>query len=101
MASYFITGSAKGLGLSMATELAREHRSEVSYIFASARRKSSQLSDLINKNPGRVIFVQLDVTDSIGCEKAANKVRAVVGENGLDFLINNAAMNPRDRADRM
>jgi NAD(P)-dependent dehydrogenase (short-subunit alcohol dehydrogenase family) len=85
----------------MVTELAQEPRSRVSYIFASARKKSTGLTEVIDKYPGRVIFIQLDVTDSIGCEKAANKVRQVVGHVGLDFLINNAAANPRDRADRM
>jgi NAD(P)-dependent dehydrogenase (short-subunit alcohol dehydrogenase family) len=85
----------------MVTELAKAPRSEVSYIFASARRKNTHLSELVDRNPGRVVFVQLDVTDSIGCEKAANKVRQVVGDAGLDVLINNAAANPRDKADRM
>jgi NAD(P)-dependent dehydrogenase (short-subunit alcohol dehydrogenase family) len=56
---------------------------------------------VVDAYPGRVIFIQLDVTDNIGCEKAANKVRQVVGDAGLDVLINNAAANPRDRADRM
>lgn len=85
----------------MVTELAQEPRSQVSYVFASARKKSTGLTEIIDKYPGRVIFIQLDVTDSIGCEKAANKVRQVVGHAGLDILINNAAANPRDRADRM
>jgi NAD(P)-dependent dehydrogenase (short-subunit alcohol dehydrogenase family) len=101
MASYFVTGSSRGLGLSMVTELASQPRSRVSYIFASARKRSSGLAEITDKYPGRVIFIQLDVTDSVGCEKAANKVRQVVGCAGLDYLINNAAANPRDRADRM
>ena len=101
MSSYFITGSSRGLGLSMVGELAASSRAEASYIFASARKKSTALSAVIDKYPGRVIFIQLDVTDNIGCEKAANKAKAVVGDRGLDFLINNAAANPRDRADRM
>lgn len=85
----------------MVTELAKEPRSRVSYIFASARRKSTYLTDILDRYPGRVVFIQLDVTDSIGCEKAANKVRQVVDNAGLDILINNAAANPQDRADRM
>jgi NAD(P)-dependent dehydrogenase (short-subunit alcohol dehydrogenase family) len=101
MSSYFITGSSRGLGLSMIQHLANQQRSEVSYVFASARKQSLELLDVVNKYPGHVIFVKLDVTDSIGCEKAANKVRAIVGEAGLDILVNNAAVNPRDSADRM
>lgn len=85
----------------MVTELSESPRSKASYIFASARRKSATLAALVDRHPGRVIFIQLDVTDSIGCEKAANKIRAVVSNRGLDFLINNAAANPRDNAERM
>jgi NAD(P)-dependent dehydrogenase (short-subunit alcohol dehydrogenase family) len=85
----------------MVTELTSAPRTEVSYIFASARKRTTQLSDLMESCPGRVVFIQLDVTDIIGCEKAANKVRLLVGDAGLDVLINNAATNPRDTADRM
>jgi NAD(P)-dependent dehydrogenase (short-subunit alcohol dehydrogenase family) len=85
----------------MVTELAQAPRSEVRHIFASARKQTPELKKIARANPGRVVFIKLDVTDSIGGQKAHNKVKAIVGTAGLDVLINNAAANPRDRADRM
>lgn len=41
------------------------------------------------------------MTDNVSCEKAAAKVQRVVGDNGLDVVINNAAANPREDPHRM
>jgi NAD(P)-dependent dehydrogenase (short-subunit alcohol dehydrogenase family) len=101
MSSYFLTGSSSGLGLAIVTQLASLPKLKVSYIFATARTKSLALSNLCDQHPGRVIFISLDVTDNVSCEKAASKVQQIVGEKGLDVLINNAGVNPRDDAERM
>ncbi|TID26679.1 putative short chain oxidoreductase [Venturia nashicola] len=101
MSSYFLTGSSSGLGLAMATRLADLPSFKVSHIFATARTKSPALSKLCNQYPNRVLFISLDVTDDVSCEKAAAKVQMVVGDNGLDVVINNAAANPREDTYRM
>jgi NAD(P)-dependent dehydrogenase (short-subunit alcohol dehydrogenase family) len=101
MSSYFLTGCSSGLGLALATQLASLPCLEISYIFATARKESAALSALCTQHPGRVIFISLDVTDDIACQKAANKVQQIVGEEGLDVLINNAGINPRENAKKM
>lgn len=101
MSSYFLTGCSSGLGLAMATQLAEIPSFRVSHIFATARTKCPALSRLCNKYPDRIIFIPLDVTDNVSCKKAAIKVKQVVGEKGLDVLINNAAANPRKDAEMM
>lgn len=101
MSSYFLTGSSSGLGLAMATQLADLPSFKVSHIFATARTKSPALSKLCDQYPNRVTFISLDVTDNVSCEKAAAKVQRVVGDNGLDVVINNAAANPREDPHRM
>lgn len=101
MSSYLLTGSSSGLGLLMATQLASLPPTEISHIFATARRNTPALLALCTQYPGRVIYLHLDVTNDISCSKAAIKVGQIVGEKGLDVLINNAAANPRDDAERM
>lgn len=85
----------------MATQLADLPSFKVSHIFATARTKSPALSKLCDQYPNRVTFISLDVTDNVSCEKAAAKVQRVVGDNGLDVVINNAAANPREDPHRM
>ncbi|QDS70776.1 hypothetical protein FKW77_004054 [Venturia effusa] len=101
MSSYFLTGSSSGLGLAMATQLADLPSFKVSHIFATARTKTPALSQLCSQHPDRVTFISLDVTDSVSCGKAAAKVQKVVGDGGLDVVINNAAANPRKDPHRM
>ncbi|KAF2136705.1 uncharacterized protein K452DRAFT_292218 [Aplosporella prunicola CBS 121167] len=94
MSSYFITGSSRGLGLTLARQLAAKPASEVSKVFASARSETEPLKNLVAENNGRVEFVQLDVTSEESAKKAASTVEQSLGEKGLDVLINNAGVMP-------
>lgn len=91
MASFLITGCARGLGLAMVTHLASLPESQVGVVFATARKDSSELTELVNKFPSRVFFIQLDVTDPTSIQDAARKVDQQLQDKGLDVLINNAA----------
>ncbi|KAJ9615696.1 hypothetical protein H2200_001772 [Cladophialophora chaetospira] len=95
MASYLITGTSRGLGLTLAKLLAAKPKDQVSFIFAAARSKTPALEKLISEFPGRVIFVQLEVTSQEDIMAAVKTVEAALGpDRALDFLINNAGVMP-------
>ncbi|KAL1638693.1 hypothetical protein SLS58_008725 [Diplodia intermedia] len=92
MASYFISGSSRGLGLAIAGLLASKPGAEVGKVFASARSETAALQQLIAKSDGRVEYVQLDVTSQESAKKAADQVAQSLNGKGLDVLINNAGV---------
>ncbi|KAL8645078.1 MAG: hypothetical protein Q9226_007464 [Calogaya cf. arnoldii] len=92
MASYLITGTSRGFGLALVHELATLPASDISKIFATARGDAPSLTELVKKSSGRVIFIQLDVTDEASIKKAAAEVEANLAGKGLDVLINNAGV---------
>ncbi len=90
MASYLITGSSRGLGLAMVTHLTTFPETEVGTIFATARKENSEIKVLEERFPGRVVFVQLDVTDTASIKEAVAEVEG--SKKSLDVLINNAGV---------
>jgi NAD(P)-dependent dehydrogenase (short-subunit alcohol dehydrogenase family) len=94
MSSYFLTGTSRGLGLGLLRLLASKPTSEVQLIFASARTASNELKAAIESNPGRVYFIELEVTNAVAIMKAIEDVKIVLEEKGatLDVLINNAGI---------
>ncbi|EXJ91482.1 hypothetical protein A1O3_00030 [Capronia epimyces CBS 606.96] len=97
MASYLITGTSRGLGLTLATILAARPEDQVRFIVAAARTKTPALEALINKYPSRIAFVELEVTSQESIDAAVVKVKQVLGPSsngGIDILINNAGIMP-------
>ena len=92
MASYLITGASRGFGLALVHELAALPTSDASKIFATARGDAPALTEVVKKSSGRVVFVQLDVTNEASIKKAAAEVEASLAGKGLDVLINNAGV---------
>lgn len=92
MASYFITGTSRGIGLQLVASLASRPSTEVSKVFASARKQSDDLEKLIEGSNGRVQFVPLEVTSQQSAKEAAQKVEKSLDGQGLDYLINNAGI---------
>lgn len=98
MATYLITGSSRGLGLSIISRLASLPQSEVSTVFATARQdRSARLREIVDSSSGRVGFVPLDVTDENSAIEAARLVDRQLQGRGLDVLINNAGRMPVTR----
>ena len=95
MSSYLITGAARGLGLEISTLLASKPSSEVSLVIATARRESPALRTLAQESHGRVVIISAELTDENMIQEAADKVRCIVGDKGLDVLINNAGIMNR------
>ncbi|KAF2259433.1 short-chain dehydrogenase-like protein [Lojkania enalia] len=92
MATYFITGSSRGLGLALAGLLAAEPN--VSKVFASARSESAGIKKLVSQSSGRVEFIPLDVTSQESAKAAASQVEKSLNGKGLDVLVNNAGLMP-------
>lgn len=93
MASYFVTGSSRGIGLTLVTILLSKPTSEVSKIFASARSETDSVKKLIANSNGRVVFVPLDVTSEESIKSAASHVSQAQGSSGIDVLVNNAGIS--------
>lgn len=81
--TFFLTGSARGLGRSIATAIL-----EAGHQLVATARKPDQLGDLVARYGARILPVALDVTDFGGAQAA---VQAGMDRFGrLDVVINNA-----------
>jgi NAD(P)-dependent dehydrogenase (short-subunit alcohol dehydrogenase family) len=102
MATYLITGTAKGVGLELTKQLSELPGSQVAKIFAITRSPPTPaLSDLISRNNGRVVNVLASVDDTKSVEKAAEEIKGQLGSKGLDVLINNAAIQQHSPNNKM
>ncbi|KAM0814080.1 putative short chain oxidoreductase protein [Seiridium cardinale] len=98
MSTYLITGTSRGLGLGLVQVLASLPPQEVKVVFAATRSKepASDLATVIEGSDGRVKHVQLIVDSTESIKAAAAEVEGALDGQGLDYLINNAAV--RDSA---
>lgn len=95
MASYLITGTSRGLGFELASLLAARPTSQVRSIALAARNQTPALREPIDKHPGRLYFVRLEVTSQESANAAVSEVEKALGSaGGLDVLINNAGIMP-------
>ncbi|PNS21057.1 hypothetical protein CAC42_3394 [Sphaceloma murrayae] len=92
MASYLITGSSRGIGLSVVNNLASKPASEVSTIFAGARSETEALKKVIDGSSGRVVFLPLEITSPESVKEAVENVEQSLGGKGLDVLVNMAGI---------
>jgi NAD(P)-dependent dehydrogenase (short-subunit alcohol dehydrogenase family) len=92
MERILITGTNRGLGLGMVQHYLQR---EGTYVFATCRNPASaiELNRLAATNPRRMTIIPLDVSDEAAIDASAETVRQHT--DGLDILINNAAINPR------
>jgi NAD(P)-dependent dehydrogenase (short-subunit alcohol dehydrogenase family) len=85
--SVLVTGSSTGIGRATALRLDREGWR----VFAGVRRDEDAES-LRSEASDRLVPVALDVTDAAQIAAAASQIERVVGEEGLDGLVNNAGI---------
>ncbi len=89
MPTVLVTGASSGIGKECALRLYRHGW----HVFASVR--SAQDGEALRakvRDKDRLIPVYLDVTDSDAIAQAARTIEGVVGEDGLDGLVNNAGI---------
>lgn len=83
-----ITGAARGIGLSMV----RHYLSQGATVYATCRSASDAL-----KASQAVVIENIDVTE----ETAIAKIKAALGANKIDLLINNAGFLANDNKDKL
>jgi len=98
MSSYLITGCARGIGLELVKQLLQQPPATVSTVLATGRGSSpsAALAELIAGSGGRAHYVPLDVTSKAGIQAAVAQSKGVLGDKGLDVLVNNAGIAPSD-----
>ncbi|THH12061.1 hypothetical protein EW145_g217 [Phellinidium pouzarii] len=91
--TWFITGASRGLGLEFTRQLTSD---PLNIVFASCRDPESaiNLSALKQSAKGDLNIIKLDVTDEGTIKAAAETVALALGDLGLDYLLNNAGVNP-------
>ncbi|MBZ0275563.1 MAG: SDR family oxidoreductase [Anaerolineae bacterium] len=95
MERVFITGTNRGIGLELTRQILR--RADT-LVFAAARHPAGahDLNALAAQYPDRLTVIPLEVTDENAVADAARLIAALT--DGLDILINNAAINPPESA---
>lgn len=93
MKRIFITGATRGLGLEMVRQYAQQ---EHVHIFATYRNEhhAYALQSLAEQYAPHIDLVPLDVADEQSIHNIIHHIENKT--NGLDILINNAAINPQD-----
>ena len=84
-----VTGSSRGIGKGIATELGA-HGANVVVNYRSSERKAYDVVDAIEADGGSAVAVQADVTDGEEVEAMADRVRNAFGPP--DVLVNNAGI---------
>ena len=89
---WLITGANRGLGLELTTQLLAT--SPTNEVIATCRNptSASDLHRLQETAKGRVHVVPLDVSNEQSMRGSVQYVQDILGERGLDYLYNNAAI---------
>lgn len=85
--TWLVTGSSRGIGFEVVKQLASDPSKE---IFATCRNPDS--ASTLKSLPGKLHVLMLDVDDEASIRNAAEAVSAILGDRGLDYLINNAGI---------
>ncbi|XP_073693850.1 C-signal-like [Garra rufa] len=97
--SVLITGANRGLGLETVKQLLEDSNCPKRHIFATCRDpdgpKSEALRELAKKHPSVITIIRLDADDPCSIKESAKKVGSLLGSNGLNLLVNNAAIVAR------
>jgi NAD(P)-dependent dehydrogenase (short-subunit alcohol dehydrogenase family) len=86
MSTVLITGASAGIGREAAIRLAERGH----HVIAAARTVPA-LEQVRRTTKGRVDTLELDVTSQDSIDAAKREIASLIGQNGIDVLINNAA----------
>uniref|UniRef100_A0A8C2Q9E9 Zgc:92161 n=1 Tax=Cyprinus carpio TaxID=7962 RepID=A0A8C2Q9E9_CYPCA len=90
-----ITEAKRGLGLEMIKQLS-ENSCPNQHIFAACHDPdvpNSESKELARKHPSVITIIRLDADDPSSVKDFAKKVGSLLGNNGLNQLVNNADRN--------
>ncbi|XP_014368140.2 C-factor [Papilio machaon] len=92
MKTVLITGANRGLGLGMVKYLTKQKKAEK--IFATCRNASEELTKLSEENENlHILHLDVKKLDTYG--EFASKIKQLVGNGGLNLLINNAGVTTK------
>lgn len=97
MATYLVTGAARGIGLELTKQLLELPSTQVDKVFALVRSSpapKSPLQELLDKYSDRLFAITAAVDNTESVQKAAEEVKAKLASTGkgLDVLVNNAGI---------
>ncbi|EIW54617.1 NAD-P-binding protein [Trametes versicolor FP-101664 SS1] len=95
--SWFITGTSRGIGLELVRQLVQ---SPSNLVVATCRNpeKATALAALKSDAKGTLHIIPLDVSSFDDVRALPKQLEPILGETGLDYLVNNAAMAVWDTA---
>ncbi|KAI0641298.1 C-factor [Trametes meyenii] len=93
--TWLITGTSRGIGLELTKQLLAD---PLNIVVATCRNPSTanDLQALKDGAKGTLHIVALDVADEASIKGSLKAVEQVLGDKGLDYLYNNAAINAAD-----
>uniref|UniRef100_A0A8C6TT10 Zgc:92161 n=1 Tax=Neogobius melanostomus TaxID=47308 RepID=A0A8C6TT10_9GOBI len=93
--SVLVTGANRGLGLEMVRQMLETQR-PLNMLFACCRdpdgARAEALQTLAKTHPEIVKVVRMDMADLCSIKKSAQQVGSLLGDKGLNLIINNAAI---------
>ncbi|KAM6937623.1 C-signal-like [Xenentodon cancila] len=91
-----VTGANRGIGLELVKQLAEKTGKEA-HIYAGCRdpegTRGEVLRNLITLHSGKITVIKLDMADEDSISAAVQTLSQKTGADGLNVLINNAAIN--------
>ncbi|CDO74376.1 hypothetical protein BN946_scf184956.g5 [Trametes cinnabarina] len=92
---WLVTGANRGIGLELTKQLLRNPSN---IVLAACRNpdQAAALNEVAQAANGRVHVLCLDVTDRSSIRDAFSEATRILGDKGIDYLLNNAAINLRD-----
>ncbi|OSD04958.1 NAD(P)-binding protein [Trametes coccinea BRFM310] len=95
--TWLVTGASRGIGFELVRQLAA---SPQNLVVAACRNpdKATALKALKDSAKGTLHIIQLDVSDFDSIRASVKQAQPILGEIGLDYLVNNAGIALRDTA---
>ncbi|KAH9852408.1 NAD-P-binding protein [Lenzites betulinus] len=89
--TWLVTGSSRGIGFEIVRQLLE---SPENLVVAACRTpdKATALQELKTGSPEKLHIIQIDVSDFDSIRAAAPELERILGETGLDYLVNNAGI---------
>ncbi len=88
--SILVTGTNRGIGLQFIVQLLKRTLPTSTIIATTRSSAAGQLQELQQQHPDRLHILHYDATDYEALPSFVEQVQAIVGERGLQLLINNA-----------
>ncbi|XP_027859162.1 uncharacterized protein LOC114135782 [Xiphophorus couchianus] len=90
--SVLITGSSRGIGLQLVTQLANNSNRPATIIATARNPAASTALQELSKTHSGLHIATFDVSSEQSISSASEQVQSIVGNSGLNCLINNAAI---------